>query len=215
LGKLKSNIKRFDHIATSEKTKGDISNPGAFKANNTRSRSTLLWFIADANVLIDYVRTSPDMLALVAKHLGPVCVEAAIVDEVQQLDRAKCKAIGLSVVQASLQQLTEASRRGGPLSFEDKLCLVMARDHGWICLSNDGALRAECLKQGITVAWGLEVMLRLIALDHLDINRALEVAESIHVINPIYITKKILNQFCSKARAAAPLPSASRSNLNR
>ncbi len=175
----------------------------------------MLWFIADANVLIDYVKTSPEMLALVVRHLGPVCVEATIVDEVQQLDHAKCKAIGLSVVQASLQQLTEASRRGGPLSFEDKLCLVMARDHGWICLSNDGALRAECLKQGIAVAWGLEIMLRLIALDHLDIKRAVEVAESIHVINPIYITRKIFSEFRSKARAVAPLPSATRSNLNR
>ncbi len=88
--------------------------------------STTAWFIADANVLIDYAKTSPEILGLVADHVGPVYVAAAVLDEVEQLDEAQCQAIGLTVVDGTLAQLTEASQRGGPLSFEDKLCLVLA-----------------------------------------------------------------------------------------
>lgn len=84
--------------------------------------STKAWFIADANVLIDYAKTTPGVLGLVAKHVGPVYVAADVLEEVEQLDLAQCQAIGLTVVDGNLAQLTEASQRGGPLSFEDKLC---------------------------------------------------------------------------------------------
>ena len=76
--------------------------------------STTAWFIADANVLIDYAKTSPEILGLVADHVGPVYVAAAVLDEVEQLDEAQCQAIGLTVVDGTLAQLTEASQRGGP-----------------------------------------------------------------------------------------------------
>ena len=69
---------------------------------------TTAWFIADANVLIDYAQTSPDILGLVARHIGPVYVAAAVLDEVEQLDEAQCQAIGLTSVEGSLAQMTEA-----------------------------------------------------------------------------------------------------------
>jgi len=101
-------------------------------------KSTTAWFIADANVLIDYAKASLEILGLVATHIGPVYVAAAVLDEVEQLDEAQCQTTGLTIVDGTFAQLTEAAQRGGPLSFEDKLCLVLARDHGWACLSNDG-----------------------------------------------------------------------------
>ena len=104
-------------------------------------KSTTVLFIADANVLIDYIKTYPTVLGLVAKHVGPVYVATDILMEVEQLDSAQCQAIGLRTIEGNLSQLAEASQRGGPLSFEDKLCLVLARDNGWTCLSNDRPLR--------------------------------------------------------------------------
>lgn len=161
---------------------------------------TTAWFIADANVLIDYAQTSPDILGLVAMHIGPVYVAAAVLDEVEQLDEAQCQAIGLTLVEGSLAQMTEAAQRGGPLSFEDKLCLVLARDNGWACLSNDGPLREACKAQGVSVVWGLEIMLWLVQARHLDADRAIEVAEAIHLSNPLYITRKIITTFRHKVR---------------
>ena len=161
---------------------------------------TTAWFIADANVLIDYAQTSPDILGLVARHIGPVYVAAAVLDEVEQLDEAQCQAIGLTPVEGSLAQMTEAAQRGGPLSFEDKLCLVLARDNGWACLSNDGPLREACKAQGVSVVWGLEIMLWLVQARHLDADKAIEVAEAIHLSNPLYITRKIITTFRHKVR---------------
>lgn len=161
---------------------------------------TTAWFIADANVLIDYAQTSPDILGLVARHIGPVYVAAAVLDEVEQLDEAQCQAIGLTPVEGSLAQMTEAAQRGGPLSFQDKLCLVLARDNGWACLSNDGPLREACKAQGVSVVWGLEIMLWLVQARHLDADKAIEVAEAIHLSNPLYITRKIITTFRHKVR---------------
>lgn len=160
--------------------------------------STKAWFIADANVLIDYAKTTPDILTLVAKHVGPVYVAADVLEEVEQLDEAQCQAIGLKIVDGDLAQLTEASQRGGPLSFEDKLCLVLARDNGWSCLSNDGPLREACKAQGVPVVWGLEILLTLVEGKHLTASAAIQVAQAIHAVNPMFITTKVLAAFQKK-----------------
>lgn len=96
--------------------------------------------------------------------------------------------------------MTEASQRGGPLSYEDKLCLILARDNGWSCLSNDGPLRDACKAQGVSVVWGLEIMLQLVEPGHASAAKVIEVAESIHLINPLYITQKIVRAFRRKAQ---------------
>jgi hypothetical protein len=161
-------------------------------------KSTTAWFIADANILIDYAKTSPEILELVTMHIGPVYVAAAVLEEVEQLDEAQCLKIGLTIVDGTFAQLTEAAQRGGPLSFEDKLCLVLARDHGWACLSNDGPLRDACKAVGVSVVWGLEILLWLVEADQISAGKAIEVAESIHAVNPLYITQKIVDTFRRK-----------------
>lgn len=166
-------------------------------------KSTTAWFIADANVLIDYAKTSPEILELVVKHIGPVYVAAAVLEEVEQLDELRCQSIGLTVVDGSMAQLTEAAQRGGSLSFEDKLSLVLARDHGWACLSNDGPLRDACKAQGVSVVWGLEIMLYLVEAGHVSSEMAIAVAESIHVVNPLYITRGIISKFRNKVALKA------------
>lgn len=164
-------------------------------------KSTTAWFIADANVLIDYAETSPAILGLVAQHLGPVYVAAEVLEEVELLDVEQCQAIGLRLVEGNLAQLTEASQRGGPLSFEDKLCLVLARDNGWTCLSNDGPLREACKAQGVSVVWGLEIMLALVEGKHLTAAAAIQTAQAIHTVNPIFITARVLAAFQKKVAA--------------
>lgn len=50
------------------------------------------------------------------------------------------------------------------------------------------------------MVWGLEIMLRLVEADHVSVEKAIEVAESIHVVNPLYITEKIVNAFRREAQ---------------
>jgi rRNA-processing protein FCF1 len=160
----------------------------------------LALLVIDANVLIDYAVSDVSVLALVAKHLGQVHVPRPLLREVEQIDESVCAKLGLRVVDADLKQLTEAAGRRGRLSFEDHLCLVMGRDNGWTCVTNDGRLRQECATVGVEVLWGLQPLLLLVMLvkiGEFEAKDAVEVVDKMHAENP-YITKKVVEDFKAK-----------------
>ena len=107
--------------------------------------------IVDANVLIDYLDTEPSVLALVAREAGPLFVATEVLAKVDQLDVTVCEELGLSIAVPSLSQLLEAAVRRPGLAFDDVVCLVMARDNGWCCVTNDRALRAACRASDVSV----------------------------------------------------------------
>lgn len=98
--------------------------------------------VVDANVLIDYAEADESVLALVVRHIGPVFVPRDVLDEVDQFDEDTCTRLGLQIAEGSLEQLLEAGAGGGGLSFQDWMCLILARDNGWVCVTNDGRLRS-------------------------------------------------------------------------
>ncbi len=83
--------------------------------------------VTDANVLIDYARTDPSILTLHVRHFGPIYVPSVILNEVDQLDVAECESLGLTIVGEPLEILLAATEQRGPLSFEDQVCLLLAR----------------------------------------------------------------------------------------
>ncbi len=163
-----------------------------------------VYLLVDANVLIDYVSSERAVLASAARHVGTVYVSTTIIDEVADLDTTECERLGLQVVEPSLPQLATAASKRGRLSFQDHLCLILARENGWTCVTNDVALRKACAKDGVSVLWGLEVMVELVAAGHLEIPDAIAVAESIHRLNPLHINEGIVARFQKRVRAAAP-----------
>jgi predicted nucleic acid-binding protein len=162
------------------------------------TRSRLL--VIDANVLIDFRAADPDVLALVAKHLGVVHVPRAVIDEVPDLTPAECRRLGLAVVTPETTQLLEASGRRGRLSFADHVCLVLARDGDWACITNDRALRDACAQESIETVWGLELMLNLVGKRQLPSGRAIAIARRIHEANPRHVTQVVLTEFIRLAR---------------
>jgi predicted nucleic acid-binding protein len=151
--------------------------------------------LVDASVLIDFAGTDPTVLTLVASHLAPVHVLRPVLAEVDQLDATGCDRLGLRIAEASLDQLLAAGARRGELSFEDRLCLIVARHEGWVCVTNDLALRKTCSNEGVSVLWGLELLLGLVEAGQLDSTDALSVATQIHLSNPRHITREILAEF--------------------
>jgi hypothetical protein len=65
--------------------------------------------VADANVLIDYAKTDPSILAIHVRHLGPIYVPSVILDEVDQLDVADCERLGLTVIEEPPEILLAAA----------------------------------------------------------------------------------------------------------
>lgn len=144
--------------------------------------------IVDANVLIDYAKTDPAILALSARHIGPIHVPAEILAEVKQLDRQACESFGLTVIEEPLEILEEASQKGGALSFQDHICLSLAKLNGWVCVSNDKPLHNACNREGVKVLWGLRLMIELTKRGALPADQAKATALDIHTINPKHIT---------------------------
>ena len=151
--------------------------------------------MVDANVLVDYQAADLTILALVHQHVATVHIVSTILAEVSGFDEAECARLGVLVVEPTFIQLRDASSQVGRLSFQDRTCLVVCRDNGWTCVSNDRALRRACQSVGVTVKWGLELMLDLVRLGHLPAEVAAEAAERVHLANPFFVTSAILAAF--------------------
>jgi predicted nucleic acid-binding protein len=151
--------------------------------------------LVDADVLIDYADADVSVLGLVARHVGSVYVVRSVLGEVTQLPENECDRLGLQIVEPTLDQLLEAGEARGRLSFNDRLSLIVARDAGWTCVSNDRALRRACAEGRVPVWWGLQLMLALVGVGELERDSALDVARAIHRSNPRHITTEILGRF--------------------
>ena len=151
--------------------------------------------VVDANVLIDYASSDLSVLRRVCEFVGTIHVPRPVLEEVAQLGEADCARLGIHLVEASVEQLLEAGAGHGRLSFSDRLCLVLARDRNWTCVTNDRALRRACTDISVSVLWGLELMLELVSLQRLTAEAALDIAAAIHRSNPRHITVEILERF--------------------
>lgn len=159
-------------------------------------RPTLL--ILDACVLIDFAKTDPTLLKLIVAHVGPVHVPSPVLAEVKQLDESAAASLDLRIVEPDLDMAIEAARIGGPLSFEDRLCMMMAKANGWTCVSNDGRLRRACESDRVPILWGLELLLGLVTAGGLPKSDAEPAAWAIHRSNPKFVTRKIVLGFVQK-----------------
>lgn len=163
--------------------------------------STPGFLLVDANVLVDYQAADLAILSLVSRHVGTVHIVSTVLAEVDGLDESECERLGFRVVEPTLAQAKEAASPNGRLSFQDRTCLVVCRDNGWTCVSNDKALRRSCDAVGVAVRWGLELMLELVQGGHLPAEDADEAAERIHQANPVFLSATILAAFREKLAA--------------
>jgi hypothetical protein len=157
--------------------------------------------VGDASVLIDIVDANEAVLALIAQHVAPVIVPTPVLAEVETLDDVKCEALGLTVVEPPLDQLREAATPHPALSFADRICLIVARDGGHTCWTNDGPLGDECKAKGVARMRGLRPLLHLVESGALSLAAAIGTVEAIHTNNP-YITSSIVGEFRRLALAA-------------
>lgn len=156
--------------------------------------------ICDANVLIDYAMSAPNVVRLISKHIGKLYIASLVLHELRQLGRADVEKLGIEVVEPAFGQIVEAAQirqDKSALSGEDAICFIMARDNNWVCLTNDKPLRRVCLDQRIRCVWGLEIMLDLVSQEKLSAEKAHKIAQDIQSKNH-YITAKTVERFRGK-----------------
>ncbi len=158
------------------------------------------FLILDANVLIDFCKSDRSMLTLIARHIGTVCVAQPVLDEVEALGHGDLLALGLGLVMPETEMLIAAAAQPGSLSFEDRICLLLAKERGWTCVTNDGRLRRECESESVSVLWGLEPLIMLVKRKVIDAKLALTTALAIRRSNPRFITDAIIQRFKNRIR---------------
>jgi hypothetical protein len=152
-------------------------------------------FILDACVLIDFVTTDASLLTLVADHVGSIHVASVVLAEVDQLDESDAVSLGLRVVEPDLALAADAAMRRGALSLEDWTSLLLAKDNGWTCVSNDRRLRRECTAEKVPVLWSLALLTRLVDAGALAAEAAVATVRAMHAANPRYITPRLVARF--------------------
>jgi len=142
--------------------------------------------ICDANILIDYIDSDGTILCRAAAHCYDIFTTESIVREVMVKRPAlNIAAYGVKICDAEFAQMAEAQEfsASSPLSFEDSLCFILARDNSWICATNEKALRNKCQKEKISTIRGLRFMLDLVSLGKLSKGDAIRIAKEIETAN--------------------------------
>jgi len=150
--------------------------------------------IVDANILIDYLNCDETLLLLIKKYIGQILLASPLLGEVKSLDPDRCKKLGIKLVEPTMEQLIWAADQEFAVSFQDKLCLIMAKDHNWTLVTNDKALRKRCESENITLIWGVELICMLCESGGLHKNGARTFILDLHRNDPFYITKEIVNR---------------------
>lgn len=150
--------------------------------------------ILDANVLIDFCVTDISLLGLICNYVGQIYLPTPILNEVGEITEDYCIELGIKLVEPEIDQVVLAAENElSPLSFEDKLCLIMAKENGWICVTNDKPLRQKCEAEGVPLIWGIELICILVESGGLPASKARDVILEIHTSNPKYITAAIIS----------------------
>ena len=152
------------------------------------------YLIVDANILIDYLDCDEKLLLLIKKYIGQICLASPLLGEVKSLDSDSCKRLGITIVEPTMEQLIWAAEQEFSISFQDKVCLRMAKDHNWALVTNDKALRKRCAPENIVLIWGVELICMLYEYGGLHKNDVRKIIWDLHNNNPLYITKDIVNR---------------------
>jgi rRNA-processing protein FCF1 len=153
--------------------------------------------ISDANVLIDYAKSAPEILGLISRYIRQLYIPLPILREVRQLNRNSVEKLGVKIIEPTLEQIIEANkiRTDKPtISKEDAICLVIAKDNDWSCLTNDRALRICCSEFRVHCLWGIGIMQILVSNGKLSPEKAVKIAQDIQSKNK-YITESVIKNF--------------------
>jgi len=155
--------------------------------------------ILDACVLIDFWDADPSLITLVTRHIGEAHIAENVLSEVRQVDRSAAVNAGLTIVEPTMGMMLSAARRRRGISFQDHLCLLLAKERAWTCVSNDGRLRRACKEDGVAVLWGLELLAQLVEADGIPAAAGVELAQLMAESNP-FLTAPVVDRSIRRVR---------------
>jgi len=167
------------------------------KAQQLGSKALIL----DADVLIDFISVDRMIPSLIVKYIGPVYVVRQVLDQVKVIkSENELDDLGISIVEPLIEDFYSAANTTSQADFEDQLCFYTAKRHGFICATNDSGLQKLCMNYDVECIRGLRLILDLTKCGGISPERALVIAEQIHINNPKYITKELIERFTQELK---------------
>lgn len=165
--------------------------------------------ICDANILIDFlsVLDGKDAIRAMAVFFKHVYVPETVLKEVKEpyLSETEAEKLGLDIYKDIPLELLMSDPSSKGLSGQDRACLYLVRTNGWICITNDKLLRANCKHVGGTVMWGLELVLELVRNNLLSETFAKDLADQVKRSNKT-ISGVVLREFKEKVEGLIHKP---------
>lgn len=162
----------------------------------THRSADLKLMIMDACVLIDFIKADRAVLKLIVQHVGSLHVTSPVVDEINEIeDENELVELGLIIIEPEIEDAYAAASQPGPISFQDRLCLLAAKRHGFTCVTNDKNLRKLCKQEGVPFLWGLQLIVELHKAGGIPGKDADMIAQAIRASNPKHITAEIVSRF--------------------
>ena len=153
--------------------------------------------LVDACVLIDYQKSDLSVLRHVSSTLGRLVVLNEVLREVKGLTASDCQQIGIDVI--TIEDMDLLLRAGelsaSSISFEDKLCVLACKVYGYVCVTNDQALRKQCRAHGVPTKRGLRLMVDLVAERAISIKDAMAIARKMQESSPYHINDEVISKF--------------------
>lgn len=158
-------------------------------------------YVADACVLLDLIDADSSVVPLASSHLGQILIPDVVLSMAGALDATKCRRLGVKVRECEVDRLVKAAgpRRG--TSFEDRVCLILAREEGWTVLTHERVVRAACEADGIPSACAFDLVCLLQEGGHLTPSRAVGVARNLREVNPRCLTDEQLEAYVRRTSA--------------
>jgi len=132
------------------------------------------------------------IIKLICTYVGQIYLAMPVLNEINWIDESDCVELGIILVAPELEQLMLAAEKKGPLSFQDNLCLILAKEYGWTCVTNDKPLRQKCELESVPLIWGIELICILVESGGLPVEHAKDIILKIQKANPRYITDNIV-----------------------
>lgn len=161
------------------------------------------FLILDANILIDFYKCDRTIIKLICTYVGQIYLATPVLSEINEIDEGACVELGIILVEPELEQVMLAAEKKGALSFQDNLCLILAKEYGWACVTNDKPLRQKCEIEGIPLIWGIELICILVESGGLPVEHARDIILEIQKINPKYITDNIVEKAFKRLRVVS------------
>ena len=119
-----------------------------------------------------------------------------VVGEVNEIDdEDELAELGLIIIEPELEDAFAAVGQPGPTSFQDRLCLLVAKRYNFTCVTNDKNLRKLCRQEGVPILWGLQLLAELHKAGGISGKEVEKLAQAIRNSNPKHITARIISSF--------------------